>query len=394
MPTSPVPTQSDASKNTAASGLEGVVAAQTELSDVDGQAGRLTIRGYDLEDLAGNATFEEVVYLLWYGRLPTQPELNAFQKQLAAHRVMPNEAEAALQLASKRMKPMDALRFVVGSLTADDKDADDESREVNLERAAKLVARIPMIVAEYERLRNGLEIVPPRDDLSLAANFLYQLHGLAPSAPEVRGLDTYLVTVSDHGMNASTFTARVIASTASDMVSAVTGAIGALKGSRHGGAPGPALEMIQAIGSPDRAEAWMRDAVQHGKRLPGFGHRVYRVRDPRAEVLSQAAEDLADETGEQQALALAREVERVGVQVLSEAKPGRHLNTNVEFYTALLLSEIGLTPDLFTATFAIGRTAGWTAHILENQETGRIIRPSSEYVGSRDRRYVPISERG
>jgi citrate synthase len=194
-------------------------------------------------------------------------------------------------------------------------------------------------------------------------------------------------------MNASTFSARVIASTASDMYSAVTGALGALKGSLHGGAPGPALEMIEEIGEPERAEAWMREAVASGKRLMGFGHRVYKVRDPRAEVLYEAAVALADETGEQEALALAREVERAGVQVLAESKPGRNLNTNVEFYTALLLRELGLPQDLFTPTFAIGRTAGWTAHVLEHQKSGRLIRPQSEYVGPRGLRYTPVLER-
>jgi citrate synthase len=195
--------------------------------------------------------------------------------------------------------------------------------------------------------------------------------------------------VADHGMSASTFTARVIASTASDMVSAVTGALGALKGPLHGGAPGPALSMIEEIGRKENAEPWMRDALARGKRLMGFGHRVYKVRDPRAEVLYRAAVALADETGEREALELAQEVERVGVQVLAEAKPGRNLNTNVEFYTALLLREIGLTPDLFTPAFAIGRTAGWCAHVMEQRAHGRLIRPQSEFVGPHDLHYSP-----
>jgi citrate synthase len=260
-------------------------------------------------------------------------------------------------------------------------------------RAEKLVARVPVVVAGYHRLRTGQEMLPPRADCGLAANYLYQLTGRELPDAEVRGMDTYLVTVADHGMNASTFAARVIASTASDIYSAITGALGALKGNLHGGAPGPALEMIEAIGTPERAESWMRAAVARGERLMGFGHRVYKVRDPRAEVLSRAAEALADETGEQQALALAREVERAGVQVLAESKPGRNLNTNVEFYTALLLREVGVPRDLFTPTFAIGRTAGWTAHVLEQQATGRLIRPQSEYVGPRGLGYVPVGER-
>jgi citrate synthase len=387
----------DASSNnqeapaTAASGLEGVVVARTELSDVNGQIGQLTIRGYDVEELAGRATFEEVTYLLWHGAFPRDGELDRFRQQLVGYRDIPQETRSAVELAFERMGPMDALRFAVASLTADDPNPDDESREANLERATRLVARVPEIVARYQRLRSHQAVVPPRADLGFAANFLYQLTGEEPSAARARGLDTYLVTVSDHGMNASTFTARVIASTASDMVSAVTGALGALKGPLHGGAPGPALDMIEEIGSPDRAEAWMQEAVASGKRLMGFGHRVYKVRDPRAEVLYRAAAALSDESGEREALDLAHEVERVGVQVLAEAKPGRNLNTNVEFYTALLLREVGLPSDLFTPAFAIGRTAGWTAHILEQQATGRLIRPQSEYVGPRGSKYSPVT---
>ncbi len=380
-------------KSPASSGLEGVVVANTEMSDVDGQIGRLTVRGYDIEELAGRATFEEVTYLLWHGTLPTAEQLAQFGRELASYRQLPDETVAAIELAAKRMGPMDALRFAVASLTADDKDSDDDSREANLTRATMLVARVPVIIANYQRLRSGERPIAPHNDLGVAANYLYGLTGKEPQASEVRGLDTYLVTVADHGMNASTFTARVIGSTASDMVSAVTGAIGALKGPLHGGAPGPALTMIEEIGTPDRAEAWMKDALAKGKRIMGFGHRVYKVRDPRAEVLYQAAVELADETDEREALELAKAVEEAGVKVLQEAKPGRNLNTNVEFYTALLLRELGLSPDLFSPTFGIGRTAGWAAHILEHRAGGRIIRPQSEYVGPRDLHYVPVAER-
>jgi citrate synthase len=380
-------------KSPASSGLDGVVVANTEMSDVDGQLGRLIVRGYDIEELAGRATFEEVVYLLWHGALPNRGQLTAFQDELRGYRQLPDETTAAVELAARRMEPMDALRFAVASLTADETDPEDDSRAANLRRSAMLVARVPIIIANYQRLRNGQQPVPPRDDFGIAANYLYGLTGEEPSASRVQGLDTYLVTVADHGMNASTFTARVIGSTASDFVSAVTGAIGALKGPLHGGAPGPALTMIEEIGTPDRAEAWMKDAMAHGKRIMGFGHRVYKVRDPRAEVLYQAATAMADESGQREALELAKAVEEAGVKVLAEAKPGRNLNTNVEFYTALLLREIGLSPDLFSPTFAVGRTAGWLAHLLEHREGGRIIRPQSEYVGPRDLHYVPLAER-
>ena len=385
--TKPVP-------DAASSGLEGVVVARTELSDVDGLRGKLTIRGYDVEELAGRATFEEVAYLLWYGALPNRSQLAEFTGELASYRQLPEETRVAVEAAAKRMGPMDALRFAVASLTADDTaPGGDTSWGVNLKRAASLVARVPVIIATHQRLRQGQGPVEPRDDLGIAGNYLYQMTGQEPDAAEVKGLDTYLVTVADHGMNASTFTARVIAATASDMVSSVTGAIDALKGPLHGGAPGPALSMIEEIGTADRAESWMREKIARKERLMGFGHRVYKVRDPRAEVLYQAAVALADETNERELLELAHEVERVGVQVLQEAKPGRNLQTNVEFYTALLLKEIGLTQDLFTPTFAVGRTAGWTAHVLEHQADGRLIRPQSEYVGPRDLHFIPVEER-
>ncbi len=380
-------------KSPASSGLDGVVVANTEMSDVDGQLGHLTVRGYDIEELAGRATFEEVAYLLWHGALPNERQLAAFKGELVGHRQLPAETTAAVELAARRMEPMDALRFAVASLTADETASEDDSREANMRRSAMLLARVPIIIANYQRLRNGQQPVPPRDEFGIAANYLYGLNGEEPSASRVQGLDTYLVTVADHGMNASTFTARVIGSTASDFVSAVTGAIGALKGPLHGGAPGPALTMIEEIGTPDRAEAWMKDAMARGKRIMGFGHRVYKVRDPRAEVLYQAAGVMADDSGHRDALDLAKAVEDAGVKVLAEAKPGRNLNTNVEFYTALLLREIGLSPDLFSPTFAVGRTAGWLAHLLEHREGGRIIRPQSEYVGPRDLHYAPIAER-
>jgi citrate synthase len=374
-------------------GLDGIVVANTEMSLVDGQVGHLAIRGYDVEELAGRATFEEVAYLLWYGALPNQQELASFCDKLVAARTLPEETEAAITLAAKRMGPMDALRFAVASISADDPNLDDESQEALIDRACRILARVPVIVASYQRQRNGQQPVASRDDLGIAANYLYGITGEVPPDPETRGMNTYLCTVSDHGMNASTFTARVIASTASDMISAVTGAIGALKGPLHGGAPGPALTMIEEIGTPDRAEAWMKDAISKGKKLMGFGHRIYKVRDPRAEVLYAAAEELADETDEREALALAKAVEQAGIKVLNEAKPGRNLNTNVEFYTALLLRELGLSSDLFSPTFAVGRTAGWIAHIMEQRAGGRIIRPQSEYVGPHDLRYTPIEER-
>ena len=377
----------------ASSGLEGIVAARTPLSEVDGLKGVLTIRGYDIEQIASKISLEEAAYLLWHGKLPNKKELEEQNERLVSYRRLPEEARTAVQLAAKRMEPMDALRFAVAALTADDPGPGDNSHEVNQKRAEMIVARVPVIVGMYQRLRSGGSVVEPRADLGMAANLLFQMTGQEPDEAKVRGLETYLVTVTDHGMNASTFTTRVIASTASDLVSAVVGGIGALKGPLHGGAPGPALDMIEQIGTADKADSWIRDAVQHGKRIMGFGHRIYKVRDPRAEVLYKAAWLLAEETGEQSSLDLAKEVERVAVQVLLDEKPGRNLNTNVEFYTALLLRDVGLTPDLFSPCFALGRTVGWTAHIIEQQDGGRLIRPQSEYIGERGYQFVPLDKR-
>jgi citrate synthase len=259
--------------------------------------------------------------------------------------------------------------------------------------AYSIVARLPVIVAAYWRLRQGLEPLEPRKDLGQAANFLYMLSGEAPNEAQERGLETYLNTVIDHGLNASTFAARVIVATQSDLVSAVVGAIGALKGPLHGGAPGPALDMVFAIGSPENAEPYIRSLLERGERLMGFGHRVYKVRDPRAEVLSAAAEKMFREGGDMALYTLARQVEETAVALLEEYKPGRRLQTNVEFYTALLLHGLGLSTELFTPTFALSRAAGWLAHCFEQQREGRIIRPESRYRGEMNRVWRPLAER-
>jgi citrate synthase len=365
------------------SGLEGVVAAATRLSDVDGERGELTIAGYPVGELAAHATFEETTWLLWHGALPSPPELAAFRAELASQRALPPAMLALLRgCAQAGLEPMDALRVAAGamSLVSDD--------------GAAIVARMPTIVAAYWRLRRGGEPIVPRAGLAHAANYLYMLSGEMPDAERVRGLETYLNTVVDHGLNASTFTARVITSTGADLVSAVVGAIGALKGPLHGGAPGPALDMVFEIGDASRAEAILRKKIEAGERLMGFGHRVYKVRDPRADVLAKAAERMYTRAGDMSLYTLARHVETTAIRLLEEYKPGRRLQTNVEFYTALLLHGLGLEVPLFTPTFAISRVSGWIAHALEQQRANRIIRPQSEYVGPRDRQWVPLAERG
>lgn len=375
-----------------APGLEGIVAAQTRLSSVDGKAGELIIAGFPVEELAGKASFEEVVYLLWNDALPNQEQLAAFKHQLAQQRALPQATIDLLRAAAAdQADVMDALRMGASTLSLEL--ADQPGLDALHRDAVALVTRFPTIVATYWRLLHNQEPVAPRDDLSLAANYLYTLSGEEPSAERVRGLETYLNTVSDHGLNASTFTARVIISTESDMISAITGAIGALKGPLHGGAPGPALDMVFEIGEASRAEAIMRAKLERGERLMGFGHRVYKVRDPRAEVLSQAAERMYRADGDMKLYDLTRSVEQTAIKLLDEFKPGRNLRTNVEFYTALLLYGLDLETALFTPTFAIGRVAGWTAHCLEQMLHNRIFRPQSVYTGTKDRRYVPLGQR-
>ena len=369
-------------------GLEGIIAAETCLSHVDGLKGELIIAGFPLAKLAANATFEETVYLLWHGRLPNQTELTNLKNELAALRPLPSATLNLLRAAVQaNTTPMDALRMAAATLDLGSAESD------HLTTAKIIVARIVTIVASYHRLRNGLEPLAPNPSLNHAANFLYMLTGTPPSVARTRGLETYLNAVVDHGLNASTFAARVIVATQSDLVSAIAGAIGALKGPLHGGAPGPALDTVFEIGTADRAEAVLQAKLDRGERLMGFGHRVYKVRDPRAEVLSAAAEQMFRADGDMALYALAKAVEETAVRLLAIHKPGRNLQTNVEFYTALLLHGLGLETDLFTPTFAISRTVGWLAHCFEQLENGRLIRPKSRYIGVWDSEWHPLAER-
>jgi len=375
------------SQTVLASGLDGVVAAETRLSAVDGEDGELTIAGFPVEQLAGRATFEEVVYLLWHDALPDPKQLATFREELGARRALPSATLKLLRAAAaERVPAMDALRMAAGTVSLGG--ADDSYAE-----ALALVARLPGIVAAYSRLLGGEEPVAPDPELDHAANYLYLLRGEEPGVESVRALETYLNTVTDHGMNASTFAARVIISTRSDVVSAIVGAIGALKGPLHGGAPGPALDVVFEIGEAGRAETVMREKLARGERLMGFGHRIYKVRDPRADVLAAAAERLYATEADEGLYRLALEVEKTALGLLAEHKPGRNLQTNVEFYTALLLHGLGLPAELFSPTFAVARVAGWTAHCFEQRALDRIIRPQSAYVGRRNMRWVPLEER-
>jgi citrate synthase len=376
-----------------ADGLEGVVATSTRLSHVDGEAGRLTLAGYAVEDLAPHASFEEVAHLFLRGRLPAPEEREEFARDLAGRRALPGAAVAVLRdAAAAQTPPMDALRMAAALLSLGRteyplEDLSRHSAEGATADAMTAIASFPTIVGTYWRILNGEAPVPVRADLTQAAHYLHQLSGVEPSAERARALETYLNTVCDHGLNASTFAARVIASTRSDVISAITGAVGALKGPLHGGAPGPALDMVFEIGAPDRAEAVIRAKLDRGERLMGFGHRIYRVRDPRADVLAHAAEQFYTSGGDRGLYDLARSVERTALRLLHDRKPERRLDTNVEFYTALLLHGLGLPADLFTPTFAVGRVLGWSAHCLEQLRDGRLIRPQSAYIGPTDLRY-------
>ncbi len=339
-------------------GLEGVIAAETTLSHVDGEAGELIIAGDSVETLARTTTFEALCAKLWH--------VDAVS--LGEARVKAWSLRGGLGDALSAREGMDALRAALAHLPAG---AD----------ATLVTAATAVYACAWSRRSQGLDPLPPDASITHAGDVLRML-GLEPSEARTRGLNTYLVTVSDHGMNASTFTARVIASTQSDLVSAVVGAVGALKGPLHGGAPGPVLDMLDAVGRPERAEGWLERELGAGRRVMGMGHRIYRVRDPRAAVLEQAVERLERDGSVTSArLPLARAVERVATRVLAARYPDRSLQANVEFYTAVLLDALGLDRRFFTPAFAIGRVAGWCAHVAEQKASGRLIRPGSRYVG-------------
>ncbi len=357
----------------AASGLEGIVVADTRMSSVDGGRGVLIVGGFEVEALAERVGFEGACGLLWGGELPDAIELGGLRRRLGEARV---EAFEALPMEALGLPDaMAALRAVIGRDSMGAAERGDEG-------AILIVGMIGVAAAAWSRLSRGLRPVAPDPERGHGEDFLRMIQGERPSAASVRGIDAYLTTVIDHGMNASTFTARVVASTGSDLVSAVTAAIGALKGPLHGGAPGPVLDMLDAIGAPEGAGAWLEGELAAGRRIMGMGHRVYRVRDPRAAVLERAIGRLEGESGRHQGrLALARAVEAEAERLLAARHPGRPLRANVEFYTAVLLEALGIPRALFSATFCASRAAGWCAHVEEQRAVGRLIRPSSRYVG-------------
>ncbi len=376
-----------------ARGLEGVVAAATNIAEVDGEHGKLTLRGYDISELSGRVSFEEVAYLLWHGKLPNRSELQELSAEMRGARELPAPTLAALRDLAPHADGMHILRMSASTLSIGDRDVDSLDKGSCLRRAGRLQAQMPAIVAHAYRLKNGQDIVPPKPEHGLAQGILYMLEGKEPDQARVDGLNAYLTAVSEHGLNASTFTGRVVISTSSDMVSALTAAICSLKGPRHGGVPGPVLKMMETIGTPENADAYIRKEMTEGRRIMGFGHRIYKVRDPRAALLTDAAEKMASLTGDRRLLDLTKAVEQTTVRVLHELKPGRDLYANVELFAALILHAVGVPSELFTPIFAIGRTSGWTAHMIEQLDEPKIIRPESIYVGPRDLKWQPVEAR-
>lgn len=368
-------------------GLAGVIVAETEVGDVRGQEGFYHYRQYDATELARKRSLEDVWYLLFEGELPTAAQRAEFLERIAPYRAVPETVRPVLPvIAAAGGGTLDGLRTAVSLVAAASgfQPSLDISAEQLEDDALRVCAVIPTLIMALWRLQQGLEPIEPRADLGYAANYLYMRTGEVPDPDLARGVEQYQITTIDHGFNASTFTARVITSTGADLGAAVVGGIGALSGPLHGGAPSRALEMLEAIGTPDNADAWVRDAVINGGRIMGFGHRVYKTDDPRSVLLKEVALRLGGDMAE-----FATKVERTVVDVLAELKPGRELYANVEFYAGVVMDRCGLPPELFTPTFASSRVIGWCANILEQAADNRIIRPSARYVGPPPPQPVP-----
>lgn len=373
-------------------GLEGVVAAQTALSHVYGEEGRLVYAGYEIEDLAERVTFEEVCHLLWYGELPDRTQLTALKSLFSEAARLDDRTYDVLRSAPRDHHPMASLRTAVSVLSYGDPDAENNSIEACLRKAVRLTAQTISLTAAIDRIRNGKRPIEARADLTLAGNLLHMLNGEEPDELATRIMDVALTLHAEHGMNASTFAARVVAGTLSDMHSAVTAAIGTLKGPLHGGANEQVMAMLQEIGEPGRAEAWVLDALARGQKIMGFGHRVYRTTDPRAPILKRLAEELNARTdGKSPWLEISEIVQRT---VRSEMdRKGKRIYPNVDFFSASVYFTLGIPSDLFTNIFACARMAGWTAHVVEQFKDNRLIRPQSEYIGPASRKVQPLEKR-
>jgi citrate synthase len=379
-------------KPTFSKGLEGVIAASTGLSLVEGDVGRLSYRGYNIDDLAEKSSFEEVIYLLWYGELPTAAQLKGFTAKLRAHRELPETALRVLHALPTSGVPIDALRTVISALAMEDADVDNISHEAILEKGLRLAGVFPTIVAAYDRIRHGKEPVAPRADLNHAANMLYMLTGEEPRPEMSEALDTYLVLAAEHSLNASTFAAMVTISAVSDYYSSIVTALGTLRGVSHGSATQKAMEMLMEIGSPDNVVSFVDNALATKRRLMGMGHRIYKTRDPRARHLARHAEALAKMVNDPRWFDIADRLDKMSGTHPYFAE--RKIYPNVEFYSAPVLYGLGLQPDLMPAAFAVSRIAGWTGHLLEQIADNRIFRPSAAYDGPAPRAYPAVEARG
>ncbi len=372
-------------------GLEGMVVAESTTSLVNGEEGKLIYSGYAIEDLAANSLFEEVEFLLWNNRLPNKDELDALVKQVAEGAVLPDGIIALMKGLPTDAHPMAVLRTVVSALAHYDDDSENNTdKDVARQKAIRLTGQMASAVAAWERIRNGEEPVAPKSDYNLAQNFVYMLKGEAPDETTWKAINVYLVLLAEHGLNASTFTSRVVTATIADLHSAVTAAIGALKGPAHGGANTAAMNQFLDIGEVDNVENWFQQTRESGGRVMGIGHRVYKAPDPRAAVLKQHARDLAEASGNTKWFEIAEGLEEAARQ--DDFFIERDLYPNVDYYSAIVLYTLGIPTDTFTPLFAMARVAGWSAHIIE-QMGGRLIRPKASYVGEKDLDYVPVDER-
>ncbi len=368
------------------SGLEDVVAADSAICDVDGKNGRLIYRGFDIHDLAEHSTFEEVVYLLWFGKLPLKAELESFSKELATHRALPKEVVAAMKAMPKKALPMEVLRTVVSLLSMYDPDGLDDSKDATTRKAIRLTSQLPTIVAYWDCIRQGRELKEPKTDLTLAANFLYMLRGAVQDDVSTKSLDIALILHADHELNASTFAARVAAATLTDIHSATVAAIGTLKGPLHGGANQEVIKMLIKIDTPNNVEPFIKKMFDEHQKVMGFGHRVYKTEDPRAHHLRQMSEQLGTLQKETKWFEMSRQIEEI---VMKE----KGFYANVDFYSASVYYMLQIPTDLFTPIFAISRMSGWAAHILEQYSNNRLIRPRAEYTGAKNLKYESIDKR-
>lgn len=367
-------------------GLEDVVATDSSICFLDGKEGRLVYQGYDIHDLAKHSSFEETVFLLWNGRLPTRTELDTLNKELRANRRIPDDVIKLMKMLPKDASPMDVLRTIISALGIYDPDNHNNDRASNIRKATRLQAQFPTVVAHWENIRKGKETVQPKDEGSLAANFLYMMKGSWPDEYSAHVMDVALILHADHELNASTFAGRVAAATLTDMHSAVVAAIGALKGPLHGGANQEVIKMLIDIGDPAKVDSYIRKAFEEHQKIMGFGHRVYKTEDPRASHLRVMSEELGKRTGEPKWFQMSQQIEKL-------VKQDKGLYCNVDFYSASVYYMLGLPIDQFTPIFAVSRVSGWTAHILEQYSNNRLIRPRAEYVGPTKSTYVPIEQR-